>query len=81
MNNQNLSPAEVLKLSHIGKSFGPTRALDDVTLGICEGEIHAILGQNGAGKSTLVNIMDSSMELATSENVDDLIAIWEDSGF
>ena len=61
MNNQNLSPAEVLKLSHIGKSFGPTRALDDVTLGICEGEIHAILGQNGAGKSTLVNIMDSSI--------------------
>jgi len=49
----------IVSLKNIGKSFGITRALDDVCLDIREGEIHAILGQNGAGKSTLVKILDN----------------------
>ncbi|MDO4515118.1 MAG: sugar ABC transporter ATP-binding protein, partial [Lachnospiraceae bacterium] len=61
MNDKKTTPEIILRMEHIAKSFGPTRALDDVTIDVCEGEIHAILGQNGAGKSTLVNVMDSSI--------------------
>ncbi len=46
-----------LEISGIGKSFGATRALDDVTIEIAAGSVHAFVGENGAGKSTLGKIV------------------------
>ena len=37
--------------------FGATQALDDVSIALLPGEIHALVGENGAGKSTLVKIL------------------------
>jgi ABC-type uncharacterized transport system ATPase subunit len=43
-----------LKIIDAGKSFGDFRALDQVSMTVKAGTIHALLGENGAGKSTLV---------------------------
>ena len=47
----------VLEMRGISKRFGATQALEDVSLQLRAGEIHALLGENGAGKSTLIKIM------------------------
>lgn len=47
-----------LELRHISKSFPGVKALDNVSLKVRPGSVHALAGENGAGKSTLMKIVN-----------------------
>ena len=47
----------LLHLEGLSKSFGATRALDDVFLTVQKGQIVGLIGRNGSGKSTLIKIL------------------------
>ena len=46
-----------LELTGVAKSFPGVKALQDVSVRLEAGRIHALLGENGAGKSTLIKII------------------------
>ncbi len=51
----------LLQMQGICKSFNGISVLDNVSLQVKTGEVHALLGENGAGKSTLMNILTGSL--------------------
>lgn len=53
---------KILELKNITKLYPGVRALDNVSLDIYRGEIHAIMGENGAGKSTLIKIIGGAVQ-------------------
>jgi branched-chain amino acid transport system ATP-binding protein len=58
----------VLALNNVTKNFGETEIIRGVSLGIEQGEKHAIIGPNGAGKSTLFHLI-SGLHNVTSGSI------------
>ena len=56
------SRASVISVKNVTRRFPGVVALNDVSLDIFPGEVHAFVGQNGAGKSTLVKILSGATE-------------------
>jgi len=52
-----MSHPHAVSVEGVTKRFGATVALDNLTLQIPQGAVHAILGENGAGKSTLIKLL------------------------
>ena len=59
--------APVLEARGVSKEFPGVKALDNVSLTVREGEVHALVGENGAGKSTLVKILTGVYQLDGGE--------------
>ncbi len=47
----------MIKVSHLTKSYGTTKAVDDISFTMQPGHIYGLLGPNGAGKTTTMNMM------------------------
>lgn len=59
----------ILELRHITKLYPGVAALDDVSLGFSQGEVHAIVGENGAGKSTFIKVITGAIRPTKGEVV------------
>lgn len=57
----------LVEIKNLCKRFGSFYALDDINLGIKEGEIHGLVGENGAGKSTLIKILTGVYQKTSGE--------------
>ena len=66
---KNRSEDNILELRHISKYYPGVTALNDVSLSVRRGEIHALVGENGAGKSTLIKTCSGAIEPSKGEIV------------
>ena len=57
----------ILEVKHLSKSFLGVVALNDISLAVLPGEVHAVIGENGAGKSTMMNIIMGDLKKDTGE--------------
>ncbi len=64
-NSAGSQSAPLMHLAGLGKNYGPIKVLQDVTLDIHPGEVHAIIGENGAGKSTLMRLISGHVAPTT----------------
>ena len=59
----------ILELKHITKLYPGVVALNDVSLEVRRGEVHALVGENGAGKSTLIKTCSGAITPTKGEIV------------
>ncbi|TQL48063.1 monosaccharide ABC transporter ATP-binding protein (CUT2 family) [Homoserinimonas aerilata] len=52
-----MESSSILAMTGITMTFGPVKALEDVSITVRRGEVHGICGENGAGKSTLMKVL------------------------
>jgi len=52
-----MPPDRLIEVNHLHRSFGPLRAVQDVSFSVARGELVGLLGVNGAGKSTTMDLL------------------------
>jgi len=57
MTTEALDAVPALEIEHLSKTFPGVKAIDDISLTIARGSIHALVGQNGCGKSTTIKVL------------------------
>ena len=48
-----------IEVNHVSKSYGPVKALHDVTFSVAKGEVFGLIGPDGAGKTSMFRILCS----------------------
>ena len=61
----------ILELKNISKFYPGVIALNDVSLRVKRGEVHALIGENGAGKSTLIKTCSGALVPSKGEIIVD----------
>ncbi|MGB8893954.1 MAG: ATP-binding cassette domain-containing protein, partial [Pseudolabrys sp.] len=57
----------LLETRNVSKSYGVFRALENVSMAVCEDELVSVVGPNGAGKTTLVNLLTGLLSPSSGE--------------
>lgn len=52
-----MNSSAFLRIANVSKTYPGVKALDNISLEVERGEIHALIGENGAGKSTLIKVL------------------------
>ena len=66
----------ILTMKGITKTFPGVKALSNVDFKLCEGDIHALMGENGAGKSTLIKVLTGIYPFDAGEIIMDGKPLW-----
>lgn len=61
----------LIQIENVTRTFGKTRALDDISLSLESDCIYGLLGRNGAGKTTLINIITNKVFVDSGEVIID----------
>lgn len=68
----------MLNISHLTKTYGEKKAVDDLSLHIAPGEIYGFIGHNGAGKTTTIKSVVGILQFDAGEITIDGISIKDD---
>lgn len=68
----------MLKITHLTKTFGEKKAVDDLSLEIAPGEIYGFIGHNGAGKTTTLKSVVGIQQFDAGEITIDGVSLKED---
>lgn len=62
-----MSVPDILRAGRVFKAYGAIRVLEDVSITVRRGEMHAVIGPNGAGKTTLFKVLSGEVPLDRGE--------------
>ena len=68
----------MLRIEHLTKTYGDKKAVDDLSLHICAGEIYGFIGHNGAGKTTTIKSCCGILQFEEGQIYVDGVSIRED---
>ena len=71
--------AEIVKVTHLKKSFGRFEALKDVSFTVHSGEVVGFIGPNGSGKSTTARLIDGLLVAESGQIIVDGQELTEDN--
>ena len=68
----------ILQIDHLSKTYpGGKKAVDDLSLRVCEGDIYGFIGQNGAGKTTTLRAVTGILPFDAGEITIDGMSVKE----